>query len=66
MAMFMHPMSRKDAGIEGIMVVALLCVIAVSLTAMFRTEAGNMIDSIFNTMTTNINSTLFNEFTPTV
>ena len=59
-------MNRKDAGIEGIMVVALLCVIAVSLTAMFRTEAGNMIDSIFNTMTTNINSTLFNEFTPTV
>ena len=59
-------MTRKDKGIEGIMVVALLCVIAVSLTAMFRTEAGNMIDSIFNTMTTNINSTLFNEFTPTV
>ena len=59
-------MSRKDAGIEGIMVVALLCVIAVSLTALFRTEAGNLIDSIFNTMTTNINSTLFNEFTPTV
>lgn len=59
-------MSRKDAGIEGIMVVALLCVIAVSLTALFRTEAGNLIDSIFSTMTTNINSTLFNEFTPTV
>ena len=59
-------MTRKYKGIEGIMVVALLCVIAVSLTAMFRTEAGNMIDSIFNTMTTNINSTLFNEFTPTV
>ena len=59
-------MARKDKGIEGIMVVALLCVIAVSLTALFRTEAGNLIDSIFNTMTTNINSTLFNEFTPTV
>ncbi|MBR2036856.1 MAG: hypothetical protein IKJ39_05555 [Lachnospiraceae bacterium] len=59
-------MTRKDKGIEGIMVVALLCVIAVSLTALFRTEAGNLIDSIFGTMETNITSTLFNEFSPTV
>ena len=59
-------MARKDKGIEGIMVVALLCVIAVSLTALFRTEAGNLIDSIFGTMETNITSTLFNEFSPTV
>ena len=59
-------MTRKDKGIEGIMVVALLCVIAVYLTALFRTEAGNLIDSIFGTMETNITSTLFNEFSPTV
>lgn len=59
-------MARKDKGIEGIMVVALLCVIAVSLTALFRTEAGNMIGNIFDTMNTNIDSTLFTEFAPTV
>ncbi len=55
--------TKKDAGIETIMVIALVCVVAVSLTAMFRTEAGTLINSIFNTMTTNINSTLFKEFT---
>ena len=56
--------SKKDAGIETLMVIALVCVVAVSLTAMFRTEAGTLLDSIFNTMTTNINDTLFKEFTP--
>ena len=56
--------SKKDAGIETLMVIALVCVVAVSLTAMFRTEAGTLLDSIFNTMTTNINGTLFKEFTP--
>lgn len=55
--------SKKDAGIETLMVIALVCVVAVSLTAMFRTEAGTLIDSIFGTMTTNINDTLFKEFT---
>ncbi len=55
--------SKKDAGIETLMVIALVCVVAVSLTAMFRTEAGTLINSIFDTMTTNINSTLFKEFT---
>ena len=55
-------MNRKDAGIETLMVIALVCVVAVALTAMFRTEAGNLIDSIFNTMTTQINGTLFKEF----
>ncbi len=55
--------SKKDAGIETIMVIALVCVVAVSLTAMFRTEAGTLINSIFDTMTTNINNTLFKEFT---
>ena len=55
---------RKDAGSETLMVIALVCVVAVSLTAMFRTEAGTLLDSIFNTMTTNINGTLFKEFTP--
>lgn len=55
--------TKKDAGIETIMVIALVCVVAVSLTAMFRTEAGTLINSIFDTMTTNINSTLFKEFT---
>ena len=54
--------SKKDAGIETLMVIALVCVVAVSLTAMFRTEAGNLIDSIFNTMNTNINNVLFKEF----
>ena len=54
--------SKKDAGIETIMVIALVCVVAVSLTAMFRTEAGTLINSIFDTMTTNINNTLFKEF----
>ena len=54
--------SKKDAGIETIMVIALVCVVAVSLTAMFRTEAGTLINSIFDTMTTNINDTLFKEF----
>ena len=58
----MKVMNRKDAGIETLMVIALVCVVAVSLTAMFRTEAGTLIDSIFDTMTTNINSTLFKEF----
>ena len=53
----------KDAGIETLMVIALVCVVAVSLTAMFRTEAGTLINSIFDTMTTNINNTLFKEFT---
>ena len=55
--------SKKDAGIETIMVIALVCVVAVSLTAMFRTEAGTLLDSIFDTMTTNINDVLFKEFT---
>ena len=44
------------------MVIALVCVVAVALTAMFRTEAGTLIGSIFDTMTTNINGTLFKEF----
>lgn len=55
--------SKKDAGMETLMVIALVCVVAVSLTAMFRTEAGTLINSIFDTMTTNINDTLFKEFT---
>ena len=55
-------LNRKDAGIETLMVIALVCVVAVALTAMIRTEAGNLIDSIFNTMTTQINGTLFKEF----
>ena len=59
----MKVMNRKDAGIETIMVIALVCVVAVSLTAMFRTEAGTLIDSIFDTMSSNINTTLFKEFT---
>ena len=54
---------KKDAGMETLMVIALVCVVAVSLTAMFRTEAGTLINSIFDTMTTNINNTLFKEFT---
>ena len=59
----MEVMNRKDAGIETIMVIALVCVVAVSLTAMFRTEAGTLINSIFETMKSNINTTLFKEFT---
>ena len=55
-------MNRTDAGIETLMVIALVCVVAVALTAMFRTEAGTLIGSIFDTMTTNINDTLFKEF----
>ena len=55
-------MNRKDAGIETLMVIALVCVVALALTAMFRTEAGTLIGSIFDTMTTNINDTLFKEF----
>lgn len=58
----MKVMNRKDAGMETLMVIALVCVVAVSLTAMFRTEAGTLIGSIFDTMTTNINTTLFKEF----
>ena len=58
----MAVMNRKDAGIETLMVIALVCVVAVALTAMFRTEAGTLIGSIFDTMTTNINGTLFKEF----
>ena len=58
----MEVMNRKDAGMETLMVIALVCVVAVSLTAMFRTEAGTLIDSIFDTMTTSINDTLFKEF----
>ena len=54
--------AKKDAGMETLMVIALVCVVAVSLTAMFRTEAGTLINSIFDTMTTNINTTLFKEF----
>ena len=54
---------NKDQGMETLMVIALVCVVAVSLTAMFRTEAGTLLDSIFNTMTKNINDTLFKEFT---
>lgn len=56
-------LAKRDAGIETLMVIALVCVIAVALTAMFRTEAGNLINSIFETMTTNINDTMFKEFT---
>ena len=59
----MAVMNRKDAGIETLMVIALVCVVAVSLTAMFRTEAGTLINRIFDTMTTNINNNLFKEFT---
>ena len=55
-------LAKKDAGIETLMVIALVCVVAVALTAMFRTEAGNLIGSIFDTMTTNINDTMFKEF----
>ena len=55
--------AKKDAGIETLMVIALVCVVAVALTAMFRTEAGTLIGSIFDTMTTSINNTLFKEFT---
>ena len=55
--------SKKDAGMETLMVIALVCVVAVSLTAMFRTEAGTLLDSIFGPMTTNINDVLFKEFT---
>ena len=55
--------TKKDAGIETLMVIALVCVVAVSLTAMFRTEAGTLINSIFDSMTTKINNTLFKEFT---
>ena len=58
----MSVMNRKDAGIETLMVIALVCVVAVSLTAMFRTEAGTLINSIFDTMTSNINTVLFKEF----
>ena len=58
----MAVMNRKDAGIETLMVIALVCVVAVALTAMFRTVAGTLIGSIFDTMTTNINTTLFKEF----
>ena len=54
--------AKKDAGIETLMVIALVCVVAVALTAMFRTEAGTLIGSIFDTMTTNINDTMFKEF----
>ena len=56
-------LAKKDAGIETLMVIALVCVVAVALTAMFRTEAGTLIDSIFDTMTTTINDTMFKEFT---
>lgn len=56
-------LAKKDAGIETLMVIALVCVVAVALTAMFRTEAGTLIDSIFDTMSKNINDTLFKEFT---
>ena len=55
-------LNRKDAGIETLMVIALVCVVAVALTAMFRTEAGTLIGSIFDTMTSSINTTLFKEF----
>ena len=55
-------LAKKDAGIETLMVIAQVCVVAVALTAMFRTEAGNLIGSIFDTMTTNINDTMFKEF----
>lgn len=55
--------AKKDAGMETLMVIALVCVVAVSLVAMFRTEAGTLLDSIFGTMTTNVNDTLFKEFT---
>ena len=41
-------LNRKDAGIETLMVIALVCVVAVALTAMFRTEAGTLIGSIFD------------------
>ena len=58
----MEVMNRKDVGMETLMVIALVCVVAVSLTAMFRTEAGTLINSIFDTMTSNINTTLFKEF----
>ena len=58
----MAVMNRQDAGIETLMVIALVCVVAVSLTAMFRTEAGTLINSIFDTMTSNINTVLFKEF----
>lgn len=55
-------MNRKDAGIEGIMVVALLCVIAVALTAQFKTEASGLIDQLFSDINTNITE-LFKEVT---
>ena len=55
-------LAKRDAGIETLMVIALVCVVAVALTAMFRTEAGTLIGSIFDTMTSNINDTMFKEF----
>ena len=59
----MEVMNKKDKGIETLMVIALVCVVGVSLTAMFRTEAGTLLNSVFGTMNTNINDVLFKEFT---
>lgn len=59
----MEIMVKKDKGIETLMVIALVCVVGVSLTAMFRTEAGNLLHSVFGTMNTNIDNVLFKEFT---
>ncbi len=58
----MNLMVKKDKGIETIMQIALVCVISVSVAAMFRTESGNLIGTVMDTMNTNITDTLFKEF----
>ncbi len=55
-------LARKNKGIETIMQIALVCVISVSVAAMFRTEAGNLVGTVMDTMNTNIADTLFKEF----
>ena len=55
--------TKKDAGIQTLIVIALVCAVAVVLTGFFKEKAHELIDTIFNTVTTNVNNTLFKSFT---
>ena len=56
-------LNKKDAGIQTLIVIALVCAVAVVLTAFFKEEAHTLINAIFDTVTTNVNTTLFKDFT---
>lgn len=57
-------MSRKKKGISTLVVMLLLVVVSVALTALFRTQITNLLNSIFKEVNSQVTGTLFKE--PTI